>query len=278
MASGGVLSRETQMSIEETSTFPGFRFAPTDVELISYYLKKKIEGSPEKWLEVIPEIEICKHEPWDLPGGIPEEETAAECSKKFSSSSDSYPIENFSSAYESELKSSTDADLAESSRRQKDCDNDEVICGDILKDDIYGDILMDDIIELDETLLSAPPGVNPPVEFKPESQTTPQQPVESFVSEALPLSSIPSQGTANRRINLKKQMPGTSEAEAFINNGDKESKLPCSKEPSKRVLSFLSAKMSRLRLFSTVFILLIFLLLLVILAGRFQKVKRNTYA
>jgi len=55
------------MSIEATSMFPGFRFSPTDVELISYYLKRKIEGA-EKCVEVISEIEICKHEPWDLPG------------------------------------------------------------------------------------------------------------------------------------------------------------------------------------------------------------------
>ncbi|KAJ6717197.1 putative proteinC DOMAIN-CONTAINING PROTEIN 89 [Salix koriyanagi] len=65
MATGGV-SPETQMSIEASSMFPGFRFTPTDVELISYYLKKKIEGA-ERCVEVISEIEICKHEPWDLP-------------------------------------------------------------------------------------------------------------------------------------------------------------------------------------------------------------------
>ncbi|TYG67564.1 hypothetical protein ES288_D05G085900v1 [Gossypium darwinii] len=65
MAGEGV-SRETQMSIEASSRFPGFRFSPTDVELISYYLTKKLEGY-EKCVEVIPEIEICRYEPWDLP-------------------------------------------------------------------------------------------------------------------------------------------------------------------------------------------------------------------
>ncbi|XP_015577653.1 NAC domain-containing protein 40 [Ricinus communis] len=60
------VSRETQMSIEASSMFPGFRFSPTDVELISYYLKKKMEGA-EKCVEVISEVEICSHEPWDLP-------------------------------------------------------------------------------------------------------------------------------------------------------------------------------------------------------------------
>lgn len=46
--------------------FPGFRFSPTDVELISYYLKKKLDGA-DKFVEVISEVEICRFEPWDLP-------------------------------------------------------------------------------------------------------------------------------------------------------------------------------------------------------------------
>ncbi|KAK3205643.1 hypothetical protein Dsin_019689 [Dipteronia sinensis] len=60
------ISRETQSSIAASSMFPGFRFSPTDVELISYYLKKKMEGL-DKCVEVIAEIEFCKYEPWDLP-------------------------------------------------------------------------------------------------------------------------------------------------------------------------------------------------------------------
>ncbi|KAL7174001.1 hypothetical protein ACSBR2_033285 [Camellia fascicularis] len=54
------------MSIAASSMFPGFRFTPTDEELISYYLEKKIQGS-DKCVDVIPEVEICKFEPWDLP-------------------------------------------------------------------------------------------------------------------------------------------------------------------------------------------------------------------
>lgn len=61
------ISREVQLSMAVSSMFPGFRFSPTDEELISFYLKKKLEGY-EKSVEVIVEIEIYKYEPWDLPG------------------------------------------------------------------------------------------------------------------------------------------------------------------------------------------------------------------
>ncbi|KAL0696132.1 hypothetical protein Bca4012_063312 [Brassica carinata] len=44
---------------------PGFRFHPTDEELLHYYLKKKI--SYEKFeMEVIKEVDLNKIEPWDL--------------------------------------------------------------------------------------------------------------------------------------------------------------------------------------------------------------------
>jgi len=46
---------------------PGFRFHPTDEELIGYYLKRKVEGL-EIELEVIPVIDFYKFDPWELPG------------------------------------------------------------------------------------------------------------------------------------------------------------------------------------------------------------------
>ncbi|KAJ8618415.1 hypothetical protein MRB53_014601 [Persea americana] len=44
---------------------PGFRFHPTDEELVSYYLKRKIQGLKIE-LDIIPEIDLYKCEPWEL--------------------------------------------------------------------------------------------------------------------------------------------------------------------------------------------------------------------
>ncbi|CAN4076037.1 unnamed protein product [Withania somnifera] len=52
--------------MEGASLPPGFRFHPTDEELVGYYLKRKIEGL-EIELEVIPEIDLYKFDPWELP-------------------------------------------------------------------------------------------------------------------------------------------------------------------------------------------------------------------
>lgn len=62
-----IVSKEAQMSIAASSMFPGFRFCPTDEELISYYLRKKLDGHEES-VQVISEVELCTYEPWDLPG------------------------------------------------------------------------------------------------------------------------------------------------------------------------------------------------------------------
>lgn len=48
---------------------PGFRFHPTDEELVAYYLKRKINGKKLE-LEIIPEVDLYKSEPWELPGTV----------------------------------------------------------------------------------------------------------------------------------------------------------------------------------------------------------------
>jgi hypothetical protein len=46
----------------------GFRFRPTDEELISHYLKNKLLGNDSFVNNVIAEVDVCKFEPWELPG------------------------------------------------------------------------------------------------------------------------------------------------------------------------------------------------------------------
>ncbi|KAJ1412958.1 NAC domain [Sesbania bispinosa] len=50
----------------KTRLIPGFRFHPTDVELVMYFLKRKVMG--KKLIDnVIAELDIYQYAPWDLP-------------------------------------------------------------------------------------------------------------------------------------------------------------------------------------------------------------------
>jgi len=48
---------------------PGFRFHPTDEELVAYYLKRKVSGRAIED-DVIAVVDLYKCEPWDLPGKL----------------------------------------------------------------------------------------------------------------------------------------------------------------------------------------------------------------
>ncbi|GAB2280277.1 hypothetical protein Dimus_014919 [Dionaea muscipula] len=45
---------------------PGFRFHPTDEELVGFYLRRKIQQRPIS-IELIKHLDIYKYDPWDLP-------------------------------------------------------------------------------------------------------------------------------------------------------------------------------------------------------------------
>uniref|UniRef100_A0A803NB36 NAC domain-containing protein n=1 Tax=Chenopodium quinoa TaxID=63459 RepID=A0A803NB36_CHEQI len=53
------------MDTLESCVPPGFRFHPTDEELVGYYLKKKV-ASQKIDLDVIRDIDLYRIEPWDL--------------------------------------------------------------------------------------------------------------------------------------------------------------------------------------------------------------------
>nr|AXU39983.1 NAC protein [Lilium pumilum] len=51
---------------------PGFRFHPTDEDLVVHYLRRKVLSLPLP-SSIIPEIELANFSPWDLPGCSTEE-------------------------------------------------------------------------------------------------------------------------------------------------------------------------------------------------------------
>jgi len=55
------------MGSPQSNLPPGFRFHPTDQELILHYLSKKVASIPLP-VSIIAEVDIYKLDPWDLPG------------------------------------------------------------------------------------------------------------------------------------------------------------------------------------------------------------------
>ena len=60
------ISKEEEEDEDEDVQLPGFRFHPTDEELVGFYLRRKVEKRPIR-LDLIKHVDIYKFDPWDLP-------------------------------------------------------------------------------------------------------------------------------------------------------------------------------------------------------------------
>ncbi|CAA2982029.1 NAC domain-containing protein 35 [Olea europaea var. sylvestris] len=59
------------MPMDESTSelkLPGFRFHPTEEELLSFYLKNMVSGKKLRSADIIGYLNIYRHAPWDLPG------------------------------------------------------------------------------------------------------------------------------------------------------------------------------------------------------------------
>ncbi|KAE9614841.1 hypothetical protein Lal_00036202 [Lupinus albus] len=57
---------EAKVDRSDEVVLPGFRFHPTDEELVGFYLRRKVEKKSLR-IELIKQIDIYKYDPWDLP-------------------------------------------------------------------------------------------------------------------------------------------------------------------------------------------------------------------
>lgn len=63
------LSTRENMNSSSHIVPPGFRFHPTDEELVDYYLRKRV-ASKQIDLDVIKDVDLYRIEPWDLDGNV----------------------------------------------------------------------------------------------------------------------------------------------------------------------------------------------------------------
>ncbi|KAL8471580.1 hypothetical protein ACS0TY_029000 [Phlomoides rotata] len=59
-------NHDLDKSINDDFMLPGFRFHPTDEELVEFYLKRKLQHRSLP-IELIKQVDIYKYDPWDLP-------------------------------------------------------------------------------------------------------------------------------------------------------------------------------------------------------------------
>jgi hypothetical protein len=72
-AAGGAGSSEAAVggeagdSHDNDLVMPGFRFHPTEEELIEFYLRRKVEGRRFN-VDLIADLDLYHFDPWELPG------------------------------------------------------------------------------------------------------------------------------------------------------------------------------------------------------------------
>ena len=55
----------SDQAVRENGYLPGFRFNPTDEELVGFYLRRKVKRIP-LCVEIIKDVDIYKYDPWDF--------------------------------------------------------------------------------------------------------------------------------------------------------------------------------------------------------------------
>ena len=67
VAVGGDGGGEAGDAHDNDVVMPGFRFHPTEEELIEFYLRRKVEGKRFN-VELIAFLDLYRFDPWELPG------------------------------------------------------------------------------------------------------------------------------------------------------------------------------------------------------------------
>ena len=60
-------SRKDKDDHDDDMVMPGFRFHPTEEELVEFYLRRKVEGKRFN-VELITFLDLYRYDPWELPG------------------------------------------------------------------------------------------------------------------------------------------------------------------------------------------------------------------
>nr|DAD38796.1 TPA_asm: hypothetical protein HUJ06_013118 [Nelumbo nucifera] len=66
MAIAAAMSQDDKDDHDHDMVMPGFRFHPTEEELVEFYLRRKVEGKRFN-VELITFLDLYRYDPWELP-------------------------------------------------------------------------------------------------------------------------------------------------------------------------------------------------------------------